>query len=1122
MTREIAFSLLPPLIACVGQFLVWPWINPVIWLFFYPAVFFGGWIGGFRGGVAATILSVLLVWYVFMPPQFSFDVQNPNLLVSAIAFSAMGYAISRMHEELRNRRADSEALFSATFEVSATGIIVVSTEGQLMRVNSKFCQMLGYKRDELLTKSFAEITHQDDLAASFDLQHRCLCSHESLAPLEKRYVRKDGSIVWVNVSLSVARTPAGAPDFVIAVIEDIQNRKTAEEDARSSRTMLQAALGAMTDAVFISDAEANVVHINDAFAAFYRFRNRWECPRAVSEYPPYFDVFTDSGALAPKETWAVARALKGEICTGAEYRLRRRDTGEEWIGSYNFAPIRSGQGDIVGAVVTARDITDRKKVEQALRESERRINLFIEHAPAALAMFDRDMRYLAVSRRWRDDYGLPEDIVGKSHYAVFPGLPDRWIQAHARGLRGEVMCQNEDFLLREDGTAQWLRWEIRPWRTDGGAIGGIVIFTEDITELREANKQILKLNADLEQRVAERTAELTEARAKAEAANAAKSAFLANMSHEIRTPLNAILGSTRLLLMDATKTKDADRLTNIDHAGQHLLSIINDILDLSKIEAGRLHLEERDFDAGLILAEVASMIGGAAKLKNIQVVMDTDGMPPRLFGDDTRIRQALLNYANNAVKFTDCGHVVLRVLVLEETGEDILARFEVQDTGVGVSSEILPKLFRPFEQGDLSTTRKYGGTGLGLAITQRLANLMGGDAGADSKLGSGSTFWFTARLKKGKPEAVSTTRKELRSTAAGALRRGAVILLVEDNAINRQVAIEMLRALDLRVEAVEDGSQALERAQAADYDLILMDLQMPNLGGVEAARRLRDLPDWKDKPIVAMTANIFEGDRRACAEAGMNDFVAKPVDPDELYRVLSRWLPASEAAAPVDGEKGTLQETSLRALGLNADDALRRVNGNSSLYLRLLRQFVRERRGQAERMASALNGGDIVIVARLAHELKGAAGSLGAEKVAEAAAQIEAALSGRSADDDVELSIARLGQELLSLDESVAKLDWEEPGAAPCEDMGETALKSGVIALKDALAEGDVRANDIYDKWRRQLDRAFGSDSEAFSRQIDAYDYPEALATLNRALRGLGEWSSGAESCAHKLSSNAR
>jgi two-component system, sensor histidine kinase and response regulator len=1105
MNRELALSRLPPLVACVGQLLVWPWINPVIWLLFYPAVFFGGLIGGLRGGVAATILSVVLVWYVFMPPQFSFEVQNPNLLFSAVVFSAMGYAISRMHEDSRNRRADSEALFSTTFEISATGIIVVSTEGQLVRVNSKFCQMLGYEREELLTKSFADITHDDDLAASFDLQHRCLRSQESLAPLEKRYVRKDGSSVWVNVSLSVARTPAGTPDFVIAVIEDIQNRKTAEEDARSSRVMLQAALGAMTDAVFISDAEANVVHINDAFAAFYRFRSRSECPRAVSEYPSYFDVFTDCGAPAPKETWAVARALKGEVATGAEYRLRRRDTGEEWIGSYNFAPIRGDQGEIVGAVVTARDITDRKKVEQALRESERRINLFIEHAPAALAMFDRNMRYLAVSRRWRDDYGLAEGVIGKSHYAVFPGLPDRWIQAHARGLRGEVMCQNEDFLLREDGTAQWLRWEIRPWRTDDGAIGGIVIFTEDITELRQASKEILKLNADLEQRVAERTAELMEARAKAEAANAAKSAFLANMSHEIRTPLNAILGSTRLLLLDATKTKDADRLTNINHAGQHLLSIINDILDLSKIEAGRLQLEERDFDVGLILAEVASMIAGAAKIKNIQVVIDTDGMPLRVFGDDTRVRQALLNYANNAVKFTDCGHVVLRVLLLEEAGEDILARFEVQDTGMGVAPEILLDLFRPFEQGDLSPTRRYGGTGLGLAITRRLANLMGGEAGADSKLGSGSTFWFTARLKKGKPEAASAARDQLRSAPTGALRRGAMILLVEDNAINRQVAIEMLRALDLRVEAVEDGVQAIERAQEADYDLILMDLQMPNLGGVEAARRLRDLPDWKDKPIVAMTANIFEGDRRACAEAGMNDFIAKPVDPDEFYRVLSRWLPAGEAAAPVVGEKGTLQETSLRAPWLNADAALRRVNGNSSLYLRLLRQFVKERRGEAERMASALNGGDMVIVARLAHELKGVAGSLGAEKVAGVAAQIEAAVSDRSGDGDIELSIARLGQELQSLDESVAKLDWEEPDAAPCEDMDETALRSAVIALKDALAEGDVRANEIYDKWRRQVDHAFGSDSEAFSRQIDAYDYPEALSTLSRALKGLAD-----------------
>ncbi len=814
-------------------------------------------------------------------------------------------------------------------------------------------------------------------------------------------------------------------------------------------------------------------------------------------------MLTGSGAPAPQETWAVARALRGEIGTGAEYCLRRKDTGEEWVGSFSFAPIRDKSGVIAGAVVTARDITDRKRVEQALRESERRLNLFIEHAPAALAMFDREMRYMAVSRRWQEDYGLEASVVGKSHYSIFPDLPQGWTQAHARALAGEIVRKSDDCFLRIDGSTQWLRWEILPWRADDGSIGGIVIFTEDITKLHDAAEEILRLNADLEQRVSERTTELIEARAKAEAASAAKSIFLANMSHEIRTPLNAILGLTRLLLAESTKVKDAERLTNIDRASKHLLAVINDILDLSKIEAGRLQLEERNFDVGQILADVASMISASTKAKGIHVAIDTDGMPLRVFGDDTRIRQALLNYANNAVKFTECGHIILRVVLLEQTGDDVLARLEVQDTGIGVAPDILPILFSPFEQGDISTTRKYGGTGLGLAITRRLAGLMGGEAGADSRLGSGSTFWFTARLTKCKQDGASALESRFRGAgAAGALRSGARILLAEDNAINRQVATEMLRALDLRVEPAVDGLQALEKAQSGDYDLVLMDLQMPNLDGIEATRRLRALADWREKPIIAMTANIFEDDRRACALAGMNDFIPKPVDPDELYHVLARWLPAGTAAAPLAPKEGSMQAAYLQIPGLDSAAGLRRVNGNLSLYPQLLRQFARGRRGDAERMASALHRGDMATVSRCAHELKGAAGSLGAERIEAAAADIEAALSSESDESEMDRLCARLGQELRSLDEALEKLNLEEPDPAPSEDKDALELKNAIVDLEAALIQGDVRANEIFDMWRRQLDLVMRGDSEALGRQIDAYDYPEALATLRRASAG--------------------
>ena len=552
----------------------------------------------------------------------------------------------------------------------------------------------------------------------------------------------------------------------------------------------------------------------------------------------------------------------------------------------------------VGFHIAATDVSGARQTQEKLRH----FSLLVEQATQSIEITDLECHIEYANEAYLDTSGYSVDeIIGKNPRLLQSGQTpaatyvDLWkTLALGHTWRGEFINR------RKNGDTYIESAVILPLRQADGRISHYVAIKEDVTESRRLKDELKRHQDHLETLVSQRTCEIFELNQRlkeqvceAQAASRAKSDFLANMSHEIRTPMSAIVGLTGLLQRRSGLSADElDKYGKIAGAADHLLAILNSILDLSKIDAGKLLLEETCLNVASVANNVVSMLFDKARAKRLELLVEIEALPDYLLGDPTRLQQALLNYVSNAIKFTETGKITVRIRLDDETGDSLLIRFAVEDDGIGIAPEIIPRLFSSFEQADNSMTRKYGGTGLGLAITSKLATLMGGTAGALSSPGIGSTFWFTARLKKALAptlEVISAdygSPEEMLKQACA----GCHILLVEDEPINREVTSELLGYAGQQCDIAIDGVEAVAMAAAHDYDLILMDMQMPRMDGLEATRRIRLLAKGSATPIIAMTANAYAEDRAGCMAAGMNDFVSKPVSPDMLFMTVLKWL----------------------------------------------------------------------------------------------------------------------------------------------------------------------------------------------------------------------------------------
>jgi two-component system sensor histidine kinase/response regulator len=1136
------------------------------------------------------------------------------------------------HQELEHSRsvlAEIEERNRLILGSVSDGIWGMDCEGRTTFVNEHGAAMLGYAPEDLIGHPMHPLVHYAYADGAAYPSEQCnmrlpLLDGNPRTVTDEVLWCKDGSAIPVEYTASVMKKDGIATGMVV-VYRDITARKRAEEAICKERNNLRHIMDSSPIAMGIV-VNGLLTYTNDKCREMLGLSNGDEVAKMYLE-------------TADRDRMFKLLKEKG-VASDQEMRLRGSDGEPVDVLATYVKTEYDGQTALLGWLV---DIRTMKKLHLELQNSQQLMESVLENIQALIYAKDANGCYIYMNREWESVMGLSrEHSIGRNDEEVFGDAGcEFWENDSKVFTSGKVLALEENLSINGKDI---VFWTVKVPMFKDGKANGLTGISTDITERKALEREIFA------------------AKETAEAASRAKADFLANMSHEIRTPMNAIIGMAHLALKTELTPKQRDYIGKIQGSGQHLLGIINDILDFSKVEAGKLSIEQTEFDVHNTLENVTTLIGDKAGAKGLELLLDIEpAIPDYLVGDPLRLSQVLINFASNAVKFTEKGEIIINIRQEEETGQDVLLRFEVRDTGIGLTEEQKSKLFQSFQQADSSTTRKYGGTGLGLAISKNLVALMGGDIGVESEPGKGSTFWFTARLGKGRdrkkrllpepdlrnhrvlvvddnaqacqilgetlrsmtfradeaasgeqalkeitaadksgdpysivfldwqmpggmdgietalqmkrlslkkqPKPIMVTahgREEIfaAATDAGidiilikpvnpsllfdaAIRvlggqpdeqeladihrggcitdddlvevRGARILLVEDNELNQEVAMELLKDGGFSVDLAENGKEAVQKVAEQHYDLVLMDMQMPVMDGMTATRLIRQNPQLLKLPIIAMTANVMAGDREKCLTAGMNDHVAKPIDPDALFGVLLHWLspimrndgervwPDGLASQTCNvpsahtGRDNATEDLLKKIDGLDSAAGLRRTLNKRNLYENMLRKFVGGQAGAVTEIRDKLESGDAETAERIAHTLKGTAGTIGAVSIQEQAERIEQLIHQGSAAEMAEL-LAPLEKDLTLMVQSIENvLPKEHSPSAPASEVDWRRVKEVVAQLLTLLQEKDAEAIDVFEEAEDLLWSAFGPSAAPVKKALQSYQLKEALFALNAA-----------------------
>jgi PAS domain S-box-containing protein len=887
--------------------------------------------------------------------------------------------IHKQEQQLReaHRALDSQAILQCLLESAPdTGIAATDLNLRILYFNPAAGRMYGYPPEQVLGRTVHEFHVIHQIPAE-RLDHAVQIVREKGFYLYAVQRQEPGHVRHFEMRVSAIRNPEGEMLGYMLLAQDVTRRRETELALQRSEERLRKSQQFANVGSWDWQLATDVLYWSERVPALLGLKSG-----SIKTTREQF-----LSRVHPEDRQRVAEAVVACLEHRADYDIEYRvvwpeDGSIHWLHEQGDV-LRDEYGTPLNMLGLVQDISRRKEVELQLQAQHRFLDSVIETIPSMLFVKDADrLRYVRVNRAGEQLTGRPvADFLGKSDADLLPPeeAEAKLLADHSLLASGKALEITEEQVNTCQGS-RLLRTRKAPILDEQGNPAYLLGISDDITEQRAAEQS------------------LAEARILAEKANQAKSDFLANMSHEIRTPMNGIIGLTELALTTDLNPQQTDYLRKVNQSAQSLLGLLNDILDLSKIEANRLELESIPFDLHDLLEQISSLMAIYSQQKGLPLQVRIDPEIPRhLLGDPLRIKQILLNLVGNAFKFTKEGEITIEVRPgLHAQHSCLPVAFTVRDTGIGIDEKQQQDLFKPFVQSDSSTTRIYGGTGLGLAITRQLVEMMDGTIKLISAPGEGSSFTFTLPLPLSDQAELAAylERTELAAPDSSTLEqiRGARILLVEDNFINQQVAVELLRQEYFWVDLAENGQQALDLLQPGRYDVVLMDLQMPVMDGYQATRAIRSRTEYDELPILAMSANAMRHDREQCRSVGMNDHIPKPVDRRQLLAALCRWIKPGGRDKPGQPQKehppGELPQLS----GINSRVALARLGGNQLVYLNILHRFAKEHPTIVQDIRHLISQHEQGQAERLAHTLKGLAGAIGAEPLQEAAGLLEDAL----------------------------------------------------------------------------------------------------------------------------------